>query len=81
MDMVDVEHPTEEEFDLIKGDVERHVAYTNSDRGRRLLDDWDTERVKFRKVIPRQYKRVLEALATAQRLGVDPDAAVMATAQ
>ncbi|MCL4135287.1 UNVERIFIED_CONTAM: hypothetical protein GTU68_025539 [Idotea baltica] len=81
MDMVDVEHPTEEEFDLIKGDIERHVAYTNSSRGQRLLAEWDTKREKFRKVIPRQYKRVLEALATAQRLGVDPDAAVMATAQ
>jgi len=81
MDMVDVEHPTEEEFDLIKGDIEKHVAYTNSSRGQRLLAEWETEREKFRKVIPRQYKRVLEALATAQRLGVDPDAAVMATAQ
>jgi glutamate synthase (NADPH/NADH) large chain len=78
--MVDVERPTAEEYDLVKGDIEQHVAYTNSSRGQRLLADWETTRLHFRKVIPRQYKRVLEALETAQRLGVDPDAAVMATA-
>jgi len=81
LDMVDVERPAEDEYDLIKGDIERHVAYTNSSRGRRLLEDWENERLRFKKVIPRQYKRVLEALETAQRLGVDPDTAVMATAQ
>ena len=79
-DMVDVERPTAEEYDLIKSDIEQHVAYTNSSRGQRLLADWETTSLHFRKVIPRQYKRVLEALETAQRLGVDPDAAVMATA-
>jgi len=80
-EMVDVEHLTKDEFELIKGDIERHVEYTKSSRGKRLLADWENERQRFRKVIPRQYKRVLEALETAQRLGVDPDAAVMATAQ
>ncbi len=80
-DMVDVQRPSEEEFDTIKADIMQHVAYTNSSRGKRLLTDWPNERDRFRKVIPRQYKRVLEALETAQRLGVDPDAAVMATAQ
>jgi len=80
-DMVDVERPTEDDFATIKADIEQHVAYTNSSRGKALLADWDSERTKFRKVIPRQYKRVLEALETAQRLGVDPDAAVMATAK
>jgi len=79
-DMVDVERPTEDDFETIKGDITRHVEYTNSSRGKRLLADWDNERQRFLKVIPRQYKRVLEALETAQRLGVDPDAAVMATA-
>ena len=80
-EMVDIERPTETDFEQLKGDIERHVGYTNSSRGKRLLASWDAERDKFRKVIPRQYKRVLEALETAQRLGVDPDAAVMATAQ
>ncbi len=80
-DMVDVERPSEADFEQIKGDIKRHVGYTNSSRGKQLLADWAEERNRFRKVIPRQYKRVLEALETAQRMGVDPDAAVMATAQ
>ena len=79
-DMVDVERPSEDDFATIKADIENHVAYTKSSRGKRLLADWENERMRFRKVIPRQYKRVLEALETAQRSGVDPDIAVMATA-
>ena len=46
-----------------------------------LLANWDELKSRFRKVIPRQYKLVLEALENAQRTGVDPDVAVMATAQ
>jgi len=80
-DMVDVESPDSDDYALIKGDIEQHLAYTQSSRARRLLANWDEEKFRFRKVIPRQYKLVLEALETAQRSGVDPDIAVMATAQ
>jgi glutamate synthase (NADPH/NADH) large chain len=80
-DMVDVDSPDTDDYALIKGDIEQHLAYTQSSRARRLLANWDEEKFRFRKVIPRQYKLVLEALETAQRSGVDPDIAVMATAQ
>ena len=80
-DMVDVERPDGEDLELIRGDIERHHELTGSSRAHRLLADWETESQKFRKVIPRQYKLVLEALENATRMGVDPDVAVMATAQ
>ena len=79
-EMVDVETPDAADYDQIRADIERHLAYTGSERARHLLAGWETERTRFRKVIPRQYKLVLEALENAQRTGVDPDVAVMATA-
>ena len=79
-EMVDVETPDAADCDQIRADIERHLAYTGSERARHLLAGWETERTRFRKVIPRQYKLVLEALENAQRTGVDPDVAVMATA-
>ncbi|MEM7092872.1 MAG: glutamate synthase large subunit [Actinomycetota bacterium] len=80
-EMVDVERPDPSEQDTIRADIEQHFAYTQSARAQRLLANWDEEKTRFRKVIPRQYKLVLEALENAQRSGVDPDIAVMATAQ
>ena len=79
--MVDVETPDADDFETIKTDIERHLAYTGSTRAKALLANWDELKSRFRKVIPRQYKLVLEALENAQRTGVDPDVAVMATAQ
>ena len=42
--------------------------------------DWDATRGAFKKVMPRDYKRVLDAIARAERDGTDPDEAVMAAA-
>ncbi|WP_435335120.1 glutamate synthase large subunit [Haloarchaeobius sp. TZWWS8] len=39
--------------------VENHVAYTDSDRGRALLDDWEAALDSFVKVMPDAYERVL----------------------
>jgi glutamate synthase (NADPH/NADH) large chain len=40
--------------------VENHVAYTDSDRGRYILDHWETEVTKFVKVLPDAYASVLD---------------------
>ena len=39
--------------------LERHLHYTNSDRARRLLDDWPQTVSRFVKVTPRDYRRAL----------------------
>jgi len=43
--------------------IENHVRYTNSDRGREILADWDNYLPKFRKVMPVEYRRALAELA------------------
>ncbi|QGM98915.1 glutamate synthase large subunit [Methylocystis parvus] len=39
--------------------IERHLRYTGSTRARQILDDWETYRGKFRKVMPIEYRRAL----------------------
>jgi glutamate synthase (NADPH/NADH) large chain len=39
--------------------VEKHLRYTGSTRARQVLDDWETYRAKFRKVMPIEYRRAL----------------------
>ncbi|MFB6179949.1 MAG: glutamate synthase large subunit [Halorientalis sp.] len=40
--------------------VENHVAYTNSDRGQYILDNWDEELDNFVKVLPDAYAEIIE---------------------
>ena len=60
--------------------LQAHVDATDSAVGQRILADWGTEQQCFAKVMPRDYKRVLEAIADAERNGTDPDEAIMAAA-
>ena len=58
-----------EDVALVLGMVERHVQYTGSELGARVLGDWDALRSVFVKVMPRDYKRVLLAQAKAAAAG------------
>ena len=49
--------------------IERHVTLTSSELGARVLDGWRTVRAQFVKVMPRDYKRVVEAEAPRRRRG------------
>ncbi len=46
--------------------IERHVRYTNSSRGRSILDNWDKTLPKFVKVMPVDYRRALQEMQSAQ---------------
>ncbi|MGD8859695.1 MAG: glutamate synthase large subunit [Myxococcales bacterium] len=57
--MVDLEPPEPADEQMLEKLIGRHVEYTGSEVGKRLLADWDNARKKFVKVFPREYKRVL----------------------
>ena len=40
--------------------IEKHLRYTGSTVAKRVLDDWAATQERFIKVMPRDYKRVLE---------------------
>jgi glutamate synthase (NADPH/NADH) large chain len=46
---------------LVYGMIEDHVRGTGSPLGRRMLDNWELLVSKFVKVMPSEYKRVLQA--------------------
>jgi glutamate synthase (NADPH/NADH) large chain len=57
-----------------------HVDATDSAVGQRILADWNGALKHFVKVMPRDFKRVLQAIADAERTGEDVDKAIMAAA-
>ena len=66
------------EINEVKEMIERHLTSTGSRRARWVLDNWDILLPKFIRVIPKDYKRMLEAIQRAQETGLDGEQAVMA---
>jgi len=68
----------EQEIALVRRMVERHVQYTESTLGMKLLDEWKEALPRFVRVIPNDYRRVLEAQARMRQKGLSPEEAEMA---
>ena len=61
--------------------IAAHVEATDSAIGQQVLADWPAEQENFVKVMPRDYKRVLAAMAEAEANGQDVSDAIMAAAR
>mgnify|MGYP000309212660 FL=1 len=48
----------------LKALITKHVLYTKSNRGKELLENWNTSLNNFVKVMPIEYKRALKRLET-----------------
>jgi glutamate synthase (ferredoxin) len=62
----------------VRGMIERHVKYTRSERAKKVLESWTMLVPKFVKVLPRDYQRMLEAIARVTASGLSGDEALMA---
>jgi len=67
-----------EEIQEVRAMIQRHVEYTNSERGRNILKLWEEMVPKFVKVMPKDYKRVIEATQRVKAAGLSGEEAVMA---
>lgn len=63
---IEFEYISEEDAAELKAIIEKHALYTESKKGATLLADWDTSLDNFVKVMPTEYKRALERLATEE---------------
>jgi glutamate synthase (NADPH) large chain len=80
-EMVDVEPIDDDDAAQLHQMLTRHLEETGSTVASSLLDVWSTSRDgfadRFTKVMPRDYRRALEALRRAEDEGLDPAVAVM----
>jgi glutamate synthase (ferredoxin) len=67
-----------EEAAIVRAMIERHVRHTRSALGARILQEWADVVPKFVRVIPNDYRRVLEAQARMRARGLTADEAEMA---
>ncbi|HTN81656.1 MAG TPA: glutamate synthase large subunit, partial [Acidimicrobiales bacterium] len=69
-EMVDLEPLDEADAASVLDLVTRHRDETGSVVAKRLLDDWDVALPQFHKVMPKDYKRVLEVMREAEALDI-----------
>ncbi|WP_017716126.1 glutamate synthase large subunit [Kamptonema formosum] len=67
-----------EEIAEVREMIQKHAEYTKSDKAAQVLANWEEMVPKFVKVIPKDYKRVLQALKKAQESGLSGDDALAA---
>ena len=78
-EMVGVEALEEaEEVAEVKALIQKHADLTNSELAWRVLIRWEELLPRFVKVMPKDYKRVLEAFAQVKAQGLSGEEAVMA---
>jgi glutamate synthase (ferredoxin) len=58
--------------------IQNHVNYTQSAKGKAVLANWEANIPKFVKVMPKDYKRVLQAIKNALEAGLSGDDALNA---
>ncbi|OBG07104.1 hypothetical protein A5771_07430 [Mycolicibacter sinensis] len=69
-----------DDISWLRGILAAHAEATDSAPAQAILADWETHRHHFVKVMPRDYRRVLAAVAEAKASGADPNEAIMAAA-
>ena len=80
-EMVDLETSLDgEDTDFLREILRRHQEETGSEVASAILDRWHQQVRSFKKVMPKDYKRVIDAIATAEEQGRDVEEAVMAAA-
>jgi glutamate synthase (ferredoxin) len=67
-----------QEIDTLRQMIQKHADYTGSQKATQVLANWETMVPKFVKVMPRDYKRVLQALKRAEEAGLSGDEALTA---
>jgi glutamate synthase (NADPH/NADH) large chain len=71
MGMVELESlEVEEDIDEVKTLIENHLKYTGSDVAKAALDNWDDTVKQFVKVMPTDYKRVLQEMKQQKQQAV-----------
>ena len=76
--MVGLEKPDAEDAVALKTMIENHAINTRSARAAKILAAWDKYLPKFVKVMPKDYKRMLEAIKRVTDSGLSGEEAVMA---
>ena len=59
----------------LKQMIQKHVAYTNSEKGKHILDNFSEYLPKFKKIMPHDYKKMLNQIVQMEEKGLSSEQA------
>lgn len=81
-EMIEFESLTnKKELNAVKEMIQKHHQYTQSAKATYVLENWDSVVRKFVKVIPKDYKRMMEQIEEQKEAGLTDKEAVMSAFQ
>ena len=75
-EMVNIERVTDK-YDVLelKDMIKEHVAYTNSEVGKEILENFKDYLPKFKKIIPEDYEKMMSAILQMEEKGLSSEQA------
>ena len=69
--------PVTDKYDVLelKEIISDHVTYTNSEKGKKILDHFGEYLPKFKKIIPHDYKRMMNTIVQMEEKGLSSEQA------
>ena len=75
-ELVSIELVTDRhDLDELRRMIEEHVAATGSAKGKEILADFEGAAANFKKILPRDYDRILKAIAQCEQRGLEREQA------
>jgi glutamate synthase domain-containing protein 3 len=71
IEMVQLQQLDDDDRAFVRDTVQNHFAHTDSVVAAAIIEDWETEIVHFKKVMPIDYARVLAVMRQAELEGLD----------
>ena len=59
----------------LKDLIREHVSYTNSEKGKRILEHFSEYLPKFKKIVPHDYRRMMNAIVQMEEKGLNSEQA------
>lgn len=78
LETVALEKLNEDDIETVKRMIAQHAAATFSKRAEKILAEWTETMYRFIKVMPKDYRRMLDAIARAKNAGMTGEKAIMA---
>ena len=76
--MVSIDSIDDEDQNTLNRMIQNHLDYTESSVAKKLLDNWSDSIAKFVKVMPNDYKRMIQNIKRVTESGLSGDEAMMA---
>jgi len=77
-EMVSIDSIDDEDQNTLNRMIQNHLDYTESSVAKKLLDNWSDSITKFVKVMPNDYKRMIQNIKRVTESGLSGDEAMMA---